>query len=196
MTDLIALMSSLVDCKGKILVPGIYDTVQKLEEAEAKLYEPIDFDMVKYEDRKFLAKCVFIHFTVIAGRLPQRYRTREADSRPEGRCAHASLALPVPVAAWSENLKHATARHQVDACGTGTFVAGIEGAFDGEGAKTVIPRKVIGKFSIRLVPNMQPEAVERLVIDFLEKGHKNSGSPNPIKCVHYMYTFSRYDEAF
>lgn len=66
-------------------------------------------------------------------------------------------------------------------------VAGIEGAFDGEGAKTVIPRKVIGKFSIRLVPNMQPEAVERLVIDFLEKRHKNSGSPNPIKFVHYTF---------
>ena len=53
MTDLVALMSSLVDCKGKILVPGIYDTVQKLEEAEAKLYEPIDFDMVKFEDKIF-----------------------------------------------------------------------------------------------------------------------------------------------
>ena len=26
---------------------------------------------------------------------------------------------------------------------------GIQGAFDGTGAKTVIPRKVIGKFSIR-----------------------------------------------
>ena len=28
---------------------------------------------------------------------------------------------------------------------------GIQGAFDGTGAKTVIPRKVIGKFSIRYV---------------------------------------------
>lgn len=36
---------------------------------------------------------------------------------------------------------------------------GIEGAFSGAGAKTVIPRKVVGKFSIRLVPNMTPEAV-------------------------------------
>lgn len=36
---------------------------------------------------------------------------------------------------------------------------GIEGAFSGVGAKTVIPRKVVGKFSIRLVPNMTPEAV-------------------------------------
>lgn len=36
---------------------------------------------------------------------------------------------------------------------------GIEGAFSGSGAKTVIPRKVIGKFSIRLVPDMTPEVV-------------------------------------
>lgn len=36
---------------------------------------------------------------------------------------------------------------------------GIEGAFSGSGAKTVIPRKVVGKFSIRLVPNMTPEVV-------------------------------------
>ena len=48
MTDLISLMSSLVDNKGRILVPGICDSVQKLEEAEAKLYEPIDFDMVQF----------------------------------------------------------------------------------------------------------------------------------------------------
>lgn len=38
---------------------------------------------------------------------------------------------------------------------------GIEGAFSGTGAKTVIPRKVVGKFSIRLVPNMTPEAVNQ-----------------------------------
>lgn len=38
---------------------------------------------------------------------------------------------------------------------------GIEGAFSGAGAKTVIPRKVVGKFSIRLVPNMTPEAVSQ-----------------------------------
>ena len=34
------------------------------------------------------------------------------------------------------------------------------GAFDGAGAKTVIPRKVIGKFSIRLVPDQLPDVVE------------------------------------
>ena len=46
MSDLIALMSQLVDNKGKLLVPGIYDTVAKLTPEEEKLYEAIDFDMV------------------------------------------------------------------------------------------------------------------------------------------------------
>lgn len=40
---------------------------------------------------------------------------------------------------------------------------GIEGAFSGSGAKTVIPRKVTGKFSIRLVPDMTPEVVTKQV---------------------------------
>lgn len=40
---------------------------------------------------------------------------------------------------------------------------GIEGAFSASGAKTVIPRKVIGKFSIRLVPDMDPKKVEEQV---------------------------------
>ena len=46
MSDLIALMGALVDSKGKIIVPGIYDSVKKLESAESDLYGPIDFDMV------------------------------------------------------------------------------------------------------------------------------------------------------
>jgi len=45
--------------------------------------------------------------------------------------------------------------------------SGIQGAFYDAGCKTVIPRKVIGKFSIRIVPNMEPAAVENLVINYL-----------------------------
>ena len=48
MSDLIALMSQLVDNKGKILVPGIYDTVAKLTPDEEKLYDAIEFDMVSW----------------------------------------------------------------------------------------------------------------------------------------------------
>ena len=46
MTDLIGIMGSLVDTKGKILIPGVNDTVAPLTDEEQKLYEPIDFDPV------------------------------------------------------------------------------------------------------------------------------------------------------
>ena len=46
---------------------------------------------------------------------------------------------------------------------------GTEGAFSDTGAKTVIPRKVIGKFSIRIVPDQTPEKVEEVVVKYLNK---------------------------
>ena len=46
---------------------------------------------------------------------------------------------------------------------------GIEGAFYGQGAKTVIPAKVIGKFSIRTVPNQDPEHITELVVKYLNE---------------------------
>ena len=42
-------------------------------------------------------------------------------------------------------------------------IHGIEGAFHEPGAKTVIPGRVIGKFSIRLVPHMDMSVVETQV---------------------------------
>lgn len=47
-------------------------------------------------------------------------------------------------------------------------VHGIEGAFSAPGAKTVIPAKVIGKFSIRTVPNMEIEDVNKLVSKYVK----------------------------
>uniref|UniRef100_A0A1S4MXZ6 Peptidase M20 dimerisation domain-containing protein n=1 Tax=Pediculus humanus subsp. corporis TaxID=121224 RepID=A0A1S4MXZ6_PEDHC len=64
-------------------------------------------------------------------------------------------------------------------------IHGIEGAFSGFGAKTVIPAKVVGKFSIRIVPNQTPEEVEKVVVDYLEKKWKERGSVNKMKA--YMY---------
>jgi Cys-Gly metallodipeptidase DUG1 len=55
---------------------------------------------------------------------------------------------------------------------------GIEGAFAGPGAKTVIPAKVKGKFSIRLVPPQTPDAVERLVVTYLESEFAKLGTKN------------------
>lgn len=42
-------------------------------------------------------------------------------------------------------------------------IHGIEGAFHEPGAKTVIPGRVMGKFSIRLVPHMDMSVVETQV---------------------------------
>jgi len=63
---------------------------------------------------------------------------------------------------------------------------GIEGAFSGVGAKTVIPAKVSGKFSIRLVPPQTPESVNPLVIQYIEeifRGLKTK-SKLEIECLH------------
>lgn len=60
-------------------------------------------------------------------------------------------------------------------------IHGIEGAFSEPGAKTVIPRKVIGKFSIRLVPDQQPGQIEKYVLEHVQKKWQEHGSPNQMK---------------
>lgn len=136
MVDLVALLGSLVDPKGKITIPGIYDSVLELTEAENNLYGPIDFDMEEY--RRDIGAPKLMHDKK-EHVLQNRWRNPSCS------------------------------------------VHGIEGAFDGAGSKTVIPRKVIGKFSIRIVPNMTPEEVEKKVVAHLEKVHKDRGSPNTLK---------------
>ena len=74
MTDLIALMNSLVDNKGKILVPGIYDSVEKVTEDEEKLYENIDFDLVS----EFYV--IFRGNNLILSRLYARYKLLVVDT--------------------------------------------------------------------------------------------------------------------
>ncbi|TNN47391.1 Cytosolic non-specific dipeptidase [Liparis tanakae] len=115
---------SLLDPKGKILVPGMSDDVAAVTDEESKQYEKIEFDLDEY--CKDVGEKILMH----------RWR-------------YPSLSLH-----------------------------GIEGAFSEAGAKTVIPRKVIGKFSIRLVPDMDPKVVEKQVIDHLQKKFAELGSPN------------------
>lgn len=61
-------------------------------------------------------------------------------------------------------------------------VHGVEGAFYGAGAKTVIPAKVVGKFSIRTVPNIESAKLDQLVIKYVEDTFKTLGSKNKCKC--------------
>ncbi|KAI9347029.1 hypothetical protein BDR26DRAFT_911164 [Obelidium mucronatum] len=58
---------------------------------------------------------------------------------------------------------------------------GIEGAFYAPGAKTVIPAKVIGKFSIRSVPNQTPEKIAELVKAHVDSEFKKLKSRNTVK---------------
>lgn len=137
MVDLCKLLGSLVDSKGQILVPGIYDSVSPLTPEEEKLYETIEFDC---DDFQADSGCFdLIHKNDKAKTLMSRWR-------------YPALS-----------------------------VHGIQGAFDGTGAKTVIPRKVIGKFSIRVVPDQQPEEMERLVKEYLNKQFAQLNSPNKMK---------------
>ncbi|XP_071957141.1 cytosolic non-specific dipeptidase-like [Antedon mediterranea] len=133
MADVIALLNTLVDVNGKILVPGVTDTVAELTPEEKAKYEAIDFDKEDYREDIGANKLMHESKEQI---LMHRWR-------------YPSLSIH-----------------------------GIEGAFYEPGSKTVIPRKVIGKFSIRLVPDQDPAVIEKQVLDYLNKKHKERGSPN------------------
>jgi nonspecific dipeptidase len=136
MVDLVYLLNELVDNKGKILVPGVYDSVKPLTDEEKKLYDSIDF-------------------------CPDTYLTESGCFK----LIHDNK---------NDTLMHKWRYPSLS-------VHGVQGAFDGTGAKTVIPRKVIGKFSIRLVPDQDPVEIERLVVKYLDEKFKQRNSPNKMK---------------
>ncbi|XP_041471586.1 cytosolic non-specific dipeptidase-like [Lytechinus variegatus] len=140
MRDLVTLFGSLQDNKGKILVPGIYDSVVEVTPEEEDLYGPIDFCMEEY--RKDIGANELLH------------------------------------SSKEKILQHRWRFPSVS-------IHGIEGAFSEGGAKTVIPCKVTGKFSIRIVPNQTPDEVNKLVIAHLNKVHADTGSPNIMKASSY-----------
>lgn len=63
---------------------------------------------------------------------------------------------------------------------------GVEGAFSAPGAKTVIPAKVTGKFSIRTVPNMQLRDVDQLVFKYVKEEFAKLQSKNTLN-VHLIH---------
>ncbi|XP_039383933.1 beta-Ala-His dipeptidase-like isoform X1 [Mauremys reevesii] len=135
MTDLIALLDSLVDTSGRILIPGVYDDVASFTEEEKKLYEAIEFDLEEYKNNTGVKKFL--------------YDTKE------------------------EILSHLWRYPSLS-------IHGIEGAFHEPGIKTVIPAKVIGKFSIRQVPHMDISIVEHQVRKYLEDVFSKRNSPNKL----------------
>ena len=59
-------------------------------------------------------------------------------------------------------------------------VHGVEGAYSAPGAKTVIPAKVIGKFSIRTVPDMESDKVDSFVFKYVKSEFEKLGSKNTV----------------
>ena len=49
MVDLVHVLSSLVESNGRVLVPGFYDDVRPVSDAEKEIYDQINFDMSEYE---------------------------------------------------------------------------------------------------------------------------------------------------
>ena len=62
-------------------------------------------------------------------------------------------------------------------------IHGIEGAFGESGWKSIIPGKVIGKFSIRIVPNQKADKVGDLIVDYIKNKWKLRGSANTMKVI-------------
>lgn len=53
---------------------------------------------------------------------------------------------------------------------------GIKDSFDQVGSEFVIPKKVTGKFSIRIVPDQDPDEINELIIEYLTKLHRERSS--------------------
>lgn len=141
MTDLVQVLSKLVDANGKILVPGVDDMVAPLTATEDALYDEIDFSVEE--------------LNAASGSQTALYNDKK------------------------DILKHRWRYPSLS-------IHGIEGAFSGAGAKTVIPAKVVGKFSIRTVPDIDLGKLDELVYAHVKKVFGAIGSKNTmnVELIH------------
>lgn len=79
-------------------------------------------------------------------------------------------------------------------------IHGVEGAFSGAGAKTVIPAKVVGKFSIRTVPDLDSKKLDELVYAHVKKAFAALHSKNTlhVELIHdgAYWVLDPFNESF
>lgn len=124
MTDLIHLMGRLVDTQGNILVPGVDEMVPPADDEE------------KYVMLSFIELCIYRTYSDFSRAIYEAldYSTADIESAAGGQIALTSNKVDLLMGRMRN---------------PSLSLHGIEGAFSEPGAKTVIPAKVSGKFSIR-----------------------------------------------
>ncbi|CAK9301229.1 unnamed protein product [Gordionus sp. m RMFG-2023] len=146
MAELVEILSELSNAtSGRIKIPGVYDDIDSLTEAEIKAYTNFNFNLEDYKES--------------VGSL--------------GPLLHSSKL---------EALSHKWREPSLS-------IHGIEGAFSEPGTKTVIPHKVIGKFSIRLVPSQNIRKVKKNVISYVTKLHEEYRTNNSLS----IFTEDEFD---
>jgi acetylornithine deacetylase/succinyl-diaminopimelate desuccinylase-like protein len=100
----------------------------------------------------------------------QRVRQLEPTERQQIRCACkrdkqilSDLDLPM---GWGEPGYNLYERMTIRPALT---INGLQGGYTGTGSKSVIPRRGIAKFSMRLVPNQEPAEIARLLQNYITK---------------------------
>lgn len=134
------------------MIPGLCDSVAPLTDEEQTLYQKIEFDLEEYCQDVGVKK--LLHGTKASNSSPLIVLHKHFLFP----VIHDNLPFSFPLIKFMQEqiLMHRWRYPSLS-------LHGIEGAFSEAGAKTVIPRKVIGKFSIRLVPDMDPKVVEKQV---------------------------------
>lgn len=135
MTDLIQLMSKLVTPAGEILIPGVDDLVAPLTEEEKSVF--VSFIPIC---PSWLLLCTE-PFWLLPPFNRARYDILDYSVADIEQSAGAAIALT------DDKASVLMGRMRYPSLS----LHGIEGAFSAPGAKTVIPAKVSGKFSIRCV---------------------------------------------
>lgn len=121
---LATLITKMKNEEGRILIPGFYDDVRELTEAERE-----DFRKLPFDEEEFKAD------------LGVDALTGESQYSP---------------------LERLWARPTLE-------LNGIYGGYQGEGNKTIIPSYAVAKFTMRLVPNQDPEDIRSKCVEFAEK---------------------------